>query len=106
MKAEPSPDVVVSVATHISTVFDVHVHSELTTLEAIRTALLPHIIRLLSSNPEKLMALLYRIDVQEQRVNAIFSRALPPDVPELLADLIIERQLAKAITRKQARDML
>ena len=26
-------------------------------------------------------------------------KALPPDVPELVADLIIERQLAKAETR-------
>lgn len=68
-------------------------------LHTIREALANRIVELLNSNPEKLMMLLYRIDVSEPRVNEIFNNSIPPDVPEALADLIIERQLAKAETR-------
>jgi len=69
------------------------------TLDEIRRLLTERIIHLLNRNPERLMAILYRIDVSEARVNEIFSTALPPDIPEYLADLIIERQLAKAESR-------
>ena len=72
-------------------------------LAHIRAALTNRIIALLNTNPEKLMSILYRIDVREDVVNEIFGTAFPPDVPELLADLIIERQLAKARTRAEHR---
>ena len=49
------------------------------------------------------MSILYRIDVSEKKVNEIFATALAPDVPDLLADVIIERQLAKARTQEAAR---
>lgn len=73
-------------------------------MAGIRAALVDGIIRLLSGNPERLMTILYRIDVDERRVNTIFTTALPPDMPELLADLVIERQLAKAVYRAQYRN--
>lgn len=69
------------------------------TLDDVKRMLTERIIHLLNRNPERLMAILYRIDVAEARVNEIFSTALPPDIPEQLADLIIERQLAKAESR-------
>jgi len=89
-----------SAAEKISVAFDL---DEVDSLEAIRAALVNRIIQLLTSNPERLMAALYRIDVQEQRVNEIFTTSIPPDVPDLLADLIIERQLLKARTRREHR---
>jgi hypothetical protein len=73
-------------------------------LATVRAALVDRIIYLLNSNPERLMAILYRIDVSEPRVNEIFSHALPPDIPEQIADLVIERQIAKAETRARHKD--
>ena len=70
----------------------------------VRARLVERIIQLLNTNPERLMAILYRIDVSEARVNDIFSTALPPDMPEQIADLVIERQLAKAETRARYKD--
>jgi len=70
----------------------------------VRARLVERIIQLLNTNPERLMAILYRIDVSEARVNEIFSTALPPDMPERIADLVIERQLAKAETRARYKD--
>ena len=94
-----SDSIVLSAANKIAVAFDMDAMHVATTLDTIREALANRIVELLNSNPEKLMMLLYRIDVSEPRVNEIFKNALPPDVPEALADLIIERQLAKAETR-------
>lgn len=73
--------------------------------DAVRKALLDRIIELLNTNPEKLMSILYRIDVGELKVKEIFSSAFPPEIPEKLVDLVIERQLSKAYTRQAARNM-
>lgn len=70
-------------------------------IQKIRAALVERIILLLNVDPAKLMATLYRIDVRESVVNEIFKKAVPPDVPDLIADLIIERQLSKARTRAE-----
>lgn len=102
-----SSDLMRSAAERISVAFDLSDVNELQTadiLGKIRAELLDRIIRLLNTNPEKLMAILYRIDVSETRVNEIFSTALPPDVPELLVDVIIERQIAKAESRAKYRE--
>jgi hypothetical protein len=55
-------------------------------LATVRAALVDRIIYLLNSNPERLMAI------------------LPPDIPEQIADLVIERQIAKAETRARHKD--
>lgn len=73
-------------------------------LQRVRAQLVERIIQLLNTNPERLMAILYRIDVNEARVNDIFAHALPPDIPEEIADLVIERQMAKAETRARYKD--
>lgn len=95
----PSDSIVLSAANKIAIAFDLDDAALSTSLDIIREALADRIVQLLNSNPERLMMVLYRIDVSETRVNEIFNTALPPDVAELLADLIIERQLAKAETR-------
>lgn len=74
-------------------------------LHRLRQALVLRIIDLLNSNPEKLMSILYRIDVSETRIKELFASAFLPDIPELLADTVIERQIAKAQTRQAARGM-
>ncbi|MBU3699271.1 MAG: hypothetical protein FGM33_04565 [Candidatus Kapabacteria bacterium] len=71
--------------------------------DELRSLLINRITELLTRNPEKLMAILYRIDVKENAVNEIMSKAFPTEVPIHLADLVIERQLAKARTRAEHR---
>lgn len=94
-----SDSIILSAANKIAIAFDMDEMAVTTTLDTIREALADRIIELLNRNPEKLMMVLYRIDVSEPKVNEIFRTAIPPDIPELLADLIIERQIAKAETR-------
>jgi hypothetical protein len=100
----PETDIVRSASEKIAIAFDLDEIAVQPTLESVRQFLVNQIITLLNTNPERLMAILYRIDVSEARVNEIFRTAIPPDMPELLADVILERQLAKAESRARYRD--
>jgi hypothetical protein len=99
--------ILASAAERISTVFDLAEIDDTTPenlLEHLRRMLINRIVELLSRNPEKLMAILYRIDVSEKRVDEIMTKSFPTEVPLHLADLIIERQMAKARSRAEHRD--
>ncbi len=102
-----SNELVQSAGNRIAISFDMD-EVEVTTpdaaLEAIREALSRRITEMLRTNPEKLMSILYRIDVREDMVNTILNTAFPTEVPLLLANLIIERQLEKARTRELLRN--
>jgi hypothetical protein len=74
------------------------------TLEEVRAYLVDQITQLLDRNPALLMSILYRIDVAERDVKAVFSSCTPPEVPPRLADLIVARQLQKVQLRRRYRD--
>lgn len=75
--------------------------AELEHTEPTRDRLVERLTALLATDPERLMQILYRIDVSEERVNAIF-RAAPLDrIAEQLADAILERMALKAQLRAQ-----
>ena len=68
-------------------------------LTLIKEILSERIRYLIDTNVEQLMQVLYRIDVNEQKVKEIIA-VQPLDVAiELIAELIIERQLQKVSTR-------
>jgi len=69
-----------------------------------REDLIERIVRLLNTYPERLMAVLYRIDVSEQRIREIFDTTFPTEIPEKIADAVIERQLQKARTRQRLKN--
>jgi hypothetical protein len=73
--------------------------STLPRTDDLRAALVARIAELLSRDPERLMRILYRVDVEERKVQAIFRDIPPADMAAALADLILERQIAKAETR-------
>ena len=68
-------------------------------LALIKEILSDRIRYLIDTNVEQLMQVLYRIDVNEQKVKEIIA-VQPLDIAiELIAELIIERQLQKVSTR-------
>ncbi len=67
---------------------------ELTALLAI------HINQLLQNNFEKLVSLLYRIDVSEKKLKQLLKDHPKEDAGNIIASLIIERQLEKIKSRK------
>lgn len=58
---------------------------------------------LLENKYDTLMNILYRIDVNEEKLAKLFSETNRDSIPETLSELIIERQLQKVKMRQQYR---
>ena len=74
------------------------------TMEDLRQYLIQKIAVLLNRNLDLLFSALYRIDVAERAVKETFSSTPDDQLPEILADLIIERQIQKIRTREAYRE--
>jgi len=69
------------------------------TIEEMKRILSLRIEELLFSNVEKLVNILYRVDVGQKRIDDIFSSTDQTEIPYQIADAIVERQLNKIKTR-------
>jgi hypothetical protein len=67
----------------------------------LRAVLIRRIEELIAKDLEKLMWILYRIDVSEKKVREALEINSSMNYAEALADLIIERQIEKIKTRQQ-----
>ncbi len=65
----------------------------------IERVLAEKIKEMMENNFEKLQNILYRIDLDQQRVHELYLQNGNGDFPYLLAKQIIDRQLAKVKTR-------
>src|SRR5579872_3297533 len=75
--------------------------SEEEKFNAFRELLIKRIEELAGKNMEKLMWMLYRVDVSEKKLKETLSATAVADFGRVIADLIIERQIQKAETRKR-----
>ena len=73
----------------------------LITPEIFREKLTAIIAWLLDHNFEKLLWLLYRVDVDEEKAKSLLAKHIPEDAPDILADLIIQRLEKKEALRKE-----
>lgn len=69
--------------------------------EQLRNQLALHINHLINHDFEKLVFYLYRIDVNENKMKDLLEQREGKNAAELIADLIIERQLQKIESRKK-----
>lgn len=74
--------------------------AEKRTVAEIREQLSAYINQLIKSNFDKLITYLYRIDVSEDKLKTLLQQQPAEDAANIIADLIIERQLQKMRTRK------
>jgi hypothetical protein len=72
--------------------------------QELRTVLIRRIEELIEKDVEKLKWILYRIDVSERKVHEALATNAALHYPELLADLIIDRQIEKVKTRARYSD--
>jgi len=69
--------------------------------ESVYAELSAFINKLLLTNFERLVQLLYRIDVSEMRLKSLLKDNPKEDAGNIIASLIIERQAQKIISRQQ-----
>ncbi len=69
-------------------------------LEALKFLLASRIREMLEKNVEKLVSIMYRIDLNPKVVDSIFENASKDEIALKLAEAVIERQLQKAKTRE------
>ena len=74
--------------------------------DALRAALTWHLEELLEYRVQMLPQLLYRVDVRESAVNAVFANAPAGTIAPRLAELIISRLVEKLETRKRYEGLL
>jgi hypothetical protein len=65
----------------------------------IRKHLIERIIVQMEKNFERFLNTLYRMDIDEEKLNSIIAKGDVADLPEIIADMIIERQLQRVKTQ-------
>jgi hypothetical protein len=71
-------------------------------MELLKEKLSMHINHLIQDDFEKLVALLYRIDVSEAKLKKMMNDNREVNAGSIIADLIIERQQQKIESRKSS----
>ena len=69
----------------------------------LREALAAWVNDLILHDFQELVRILYRIDVNENKLKFLLKEKVGEDTPQIIADLIIERQVQKIKTRQQFR---
>lgn len=72
-------------------------------LDEFKKYLIDKLTDLLDNNFNLLVNILYRIDISEQKLAELFGGRNRENIPEKLAEMIIERQIQKINFRKQYR---
>lgn len=70
-------------------------------IEEIQEKLSAHFNRLIQDNFEQLVNLLYRIDVSEAKIKSLLLHNTGTNAGDIIAQLVIERQLQKIKSRSQ-----
>jgi hypothetical protein len=76
------------------------VFQDIPSLESLQIALTVHINDLIVNNFEKLIYILYRIDISEKLIKQLLQEATDTSAGETIAKAIIERQLHKITLRQ------
>jgi hypothetical protein len=69
--------------------------------EDLKEQLSEYINHLIQTDFQKLVSLLYRVDISETKLKAVLNQSHDTDAGKIIADLIIERQLQKISSRQQ-----
>ncbi len=72
-------------------------------LNELREILATHINPLISNNFNKLISILYRLDINETTLKQLLAEKNDTDAAMIIADLIIQRQLQKIKSRESFR---
>jgi len=88
-------EIIIAASKELDIVIDKSNHSNLS------QALAEKINELINNDFQKLISILYRIDVSESKLQQVLAANRQVDAGSIIADLIIERQKEKIRTREQ-----
>lgn len=71
--------------------------------EKLKEKLSQHVNNLIQKDFQKLVSVLYRIDVNEEKLKLMLEQNTETDAASIIAELIIERQLQKMKSRQEFR---
>ncbi|MBL7998171.1 MAG: hypothetical protein JNL32_05980 [Candidatus Kapabacteria bacterium] len=77
--------------------------SDALSADALRAAIENAVVSMLTHHPERLMSVLYRIDVDETRINDVMNNAPVGGIATRITGLIIDRMMQKVATRNAYR---
>ena len=77
--------------------------SENVSMQTLREMVIRYINDLILHDFQKLVRLLYKVDVNENKLKQIFKKETEKGAAEIIANMIIEREIQKLETRKQFR---
>lgn len=92
------PDQNIVAALRVS--MDIDLQEGLSTDE-LKGRIADHINLLISNNFNKLISILYRLDINESKLKQLLADNPGENAGMIIADLIIERQLEKIVSRKR-----
>jgi hypothetical protein len=69
-------------------------------LESLEEHIAVYLASMLAKRPERVLQILYRVDVAEEEAASLFNTCTPAALPHRLAALLMERQLAKLQSRR------
>ena len=75
-------------------------HSDALTIDDVRNMLAHKIWEMLDKNVEKLLDILYRIDISQKKIDEIFDNLSKDEIAVQIADAVIQRQMLKVKTRE------
>ena len=75
--------------------------TEDTSMQELQQKLTVYINSLIQTDFQKLVTILYRVDVDENKLKTILRNEAGKDAADIIAGLIIEREMQKIQTRKQ-----
>jgi hypothetical protein len=78
--------------------------SDIKSIEELKKYLSAQIKIFLDDKYDILINMLYRIDIDDKKIEKVFSKVKREDIPDSIASLIIERQLQKIHYRKMYKD--
>jgi len=70
------------------------------TLDDLKRVLCIRILELLDKNLERLLSMLYRVDLNQKKLDEIFQDGSKDEIALKIAEAVIERQLQKIKTRQ------
>lgn len=93
-----SPDKNIVSALNVSMDIDLQ---EGLSMDEVKNVIADHVNLLISNNFNKLISILYRLDINESKLKKLLADSRDEDAGMIIADLIIERQKQKLISRER-----